>query len=298
MYIKLKDNPNLDKIFLIRLELIWLTQSWYMIALPIVLMPLNWLLEAAKWRVLAAPVEELSIGRALAGVLAGLSLGFVTPRALGDYAGRVMYSQSAERYKLVGAVMMGRIAQFFATVFFGLWGLMYFFMFDFDLFTLIAAIASFILLAALSITLLQMLVLSAGIRSKLGKWVQQYFGLLASYHRKDLLRVQFIAMLRYMVFATQFYILFRLLNISLSDAITLAGISWTLLLKSILPTFNFLSDLGVREAAALYFFEGFNTINSQIVMASFLLWIINLLFPTLVGLFFMLRLKLKVQQEA
>jgi hypothetical protein len=297
IYFKLKDHAYINDIFLIRLELLWLTSPWYLMVLPVLLMPLNWLLEALKWKLLSAKIEKISLWRAFASVLAGLGLSFITPHAVGDYAGKILYSSAGERGRLMGAVLLGRLLQLLATLFFGIWGLMYYFVGGVSISTLITALVSFILIAALGITLLQMLILAFGIRSTIGRWINKYFGILADYTWKEVLLVQMVAMLRYFVFATQFYIILLLFDIGLLPAITTAGISWTLLLKSVLPTFNFLSDLGVREAAALLFFEGYTTISSHIILASFMLWLLNILLPAIVGLLFIFRLKLKASMK-
>ena len=57
------------------------------------------------------------------------------------------------------------------------------------------------------------------------------------------------------------------------------------------PTFNFLSDLGVREASALLFFERFAVAIEPVILASLLVWIINLLIPTLLSLVFVSKLR-------
>ena len=297
IYFKLEGHPNINDIFLIRLELLWLTSPWYLMIIPILLMPVNWLLEALKWKLLSAKIEKISLAKAFASVMAGLGLAFVTPHAIGDYAGRVMYSRSNDRGRLLGAVLLGRLLQLNATVFFGVWGLMFYFVGGVNLGTLIAGLVTFVLIAALGITLLQMLILAFGIRSKFGAWINKYFGILAEYSWKEVLLVQLVAMLRYLVFASQFYLILLMFDIGLMPSITTAGISWTLLLKSVLPTFNFLSDLGVREAAALLFFEGYTTVSSHIVLASLMLWLINLLIPALAGLFFVFGLKLKATKK-
>ncbi len=293
IYFKLSDNPNITEVFIVRLELLWLSTPWYLLVLPVALMPFNWLVEAWKWKLLAAKVEHISFAKALVSVMAGLGLAFVTPHALGDYAGRVLYSNSDARGRLLGPILLGRLLQMFATLLFGIWGLMYFFVGGVSVSTLITGLISFVLMAALVITLLQMLILAFDLRTPFGRWINKYFGILTEYSWQEITKIQLLAMLRYMIFALQFYILFKIINVGLSPAITIAGITWTLLLKSILPTFNFLSDLGVREAAALIFFEGYTLISSHIVLASFLLWLINLLLPAIIGLFFIFGLKFK-----
>lgn len=68
---------------------------WQKIASPdvvlllmvLLLMPLNWLLEAWKWQLILKP-DQVPLWQALRGTLAGLSLGMITPWRSGELPGR------------------------------------------------------------------------------------------------------------------------------------------------------------------------------------------------------------------
>ena len=90
------------------------------------LMPVNQMLEARKWQVLARRVEPLRFGAALRAVVLGLTLGFSTPNRVGDYAARVLLLRSRRRLDAVGAVFLGRFAQLLVTVGAGAVGAGYF----------------------------------------------------------------------------------------------------------------------------------------------------------------------------
>ena len=74
--------------------------------------------------------------------------------------------------------------------------------------------------------------------------------------------------------------------------LVLAGITWVFLAKSVIPTFNFLSDLGIREFSAVLFFDSFSVPVEPIVLASLLIWVINILIPTLSSMPLMWKLRL------
>ncbi len=69
----------------------YLTRSTFLLAIAIVLlmMPLNWGIEAQKWRYIMEPKEEISFWRASKGVLAGASVSSLSPNRIGDFLGRV-----------------------------------------------------------------------------------------------------------------------------------------------------------------------------------------------------------------
>ena len=67
-----------------------MTQFWWLAAV-LVLLPVNWLLEAIKWRMLTANVQKITLGFSIKAVLVGISTGFFTPNRIGELVGRVMY---------------------------------------------------------------------------------------------------------------------------------------------------------------------------------------------------------------
>ena len=64
------------------------------------------------------------------------------------------------------------------------------------------------------------------------------------------------------------------------------------LAKSVLPTFNFFNDLGVREFSAAIYFDALNIASGPVIMAGLILWLINIALPALVGLFFVQQFKI------
>jgi hypothetical protein len=77
----------------------------------------------------------------------------------------------------------------------------------------------------------------------------------------------------------------------LSSGLILAGISWIFLVKSTLPSFNFLSDFGIREFSGLVFFSLFAVSELEIVAASLFIWIINVMIPSIFGLTFVMKIR-------
>ena len=89
-----------------------------------ILIPLNWGFEAKKWQLLGQKLEPISYLRAYRAVMVGLTLGFITPNRLGDYAGRVLELKSKQRLEAIGAIFIGRFCQLVATVIVGSVGLL------------------------------------------------------------------------------------------------------------------------------------------------------------------------------
>ncbi|MFN6945577.1 MAG: lysylphosphatidylglycerol synthase domain-containing protein [Cytophagaceae bacterium] len=258
----------------------------------VLLIPVNWGLEALKWQFLVRKIEKISFLKAYRGILTGVSFGLATPHGIGDYAGRILQLSSQDRVKMVGAVFLTRIAQFFVTYFFGTLALLYFISYVYVTDAFLIRTLAYVL--ALSNTFLIVLfffhknILFLLKEVKLLRPVYKYFEILNQYSGNDILCVIGLSFLRYMVFSCQFFALLYLFNVSTNVVILLTGVSFIFLVKSIVPTFF---DLGVRESSALYFFGFFNTSEESILFASLLLWVINILFPAFIGLFMIFKIK-------
>ena len=101
-------------------------QNLIQIGCVLILGLINWALEAKKWQTLVNQIEKISFWEAYQGVLLGLSMGFISPFNLGDFAGKLWQLNSQNRSKSVGAVLMGNMIQTYITLFFGTIGFAYF----------------------------------------------------------------------------------------------------------------------------------------------------------------------------
>lgn len=266
--------------------------------LAVALVPVNWGLEARKWQLLARKVERVSFGPAYRAVVIGLCLGFVTPNRVGDYAGRILALRTSRRAEAVGAVFLGRISQMLITLAAG--SLSLFFMANHmqegylpvgwtgaGLLTAFAALLLF--LGILYSRVLLRLFHPTGFLRPLSR----YLDIIATYSRPELGQVLGISALRYAVFSLQFGLLLLGFGLELPLAAGVAGIAGTYLLKSVLPSFNALGDIGLREVSALYFFSFIGQPHLPVLSASLSLWLLNIALPTVLGLFFVLRLKVR-----
>ncbi|QSE97178.1 lysylphosphatidylglycerol synthase domain-containing protein [Fulvivirga lutea] len=253
--------------------------NYWPLILVIALMPLNWLLESLKWKILVNKVTPINLMDSLKGVLAGLTLSFATPHGIGDYFGRILTIQEKGREGLVSSLFISRSTQMIATAIFGLVGLDYLYGFWWPFAALVILIFAIVIVFSLLNWMSHFNVFA------------RYLSLVKSYSFSTLLKIQFLSMIRYLVFAMQFVIIIKALIPAINFSLAFAGSTYIFLAKSILPTFNFLSDLGIREYSAIYFFEKYSVEIIPIVNASLLLWLINILIPTLVGIPSMLKLK-------
>ncbi|MES2732217.1 MAG: lysylphosphatidylglycerol synthase domain-containing protein, partial [Bacteroidota bacterium] len=227
-----------------------LYQQWLLVKeqglfLPLLLLLglINWSLEAQKWRLLASKVEPISWKEAFKGVLAGLSLGFVTPNTVGDYAARIWMLENRNRMEAIGAVMLGRVAQLYITLMAGGVALMYFCLTQTPpqttLFYTVLATWLIFLGAGIYVAIDRVVPHRAFISSlEKIRWLQfssSYFQVLTLYKSSEVFQVLGLALLRYVVFSSQFLLLLWIFGVRLPLPDLLTGIGLVYLAKSVVP---------------------------------------------------------------
>ncbi|MEZ0607962.1 lysylphosphatidylglycerol synthase domain-containing protein [Fibrella sp. WM1] len=256
------------------------------------LTPLNWSVEALKWQWLARRVQPLRFPEALGGVLAGLSLGMALPGPLGDTAGRV-FSIRASRGAAVGAALVSGGMQFYVAVVVGAvaWA-------TYLTYAPIRNTTGGRVLLGLLGTLSALGVVLNFYRHRFVSWSARwprlgtyagYWAVIGQYSHADMAGAFGLALLRHLIFSVQLVAAFRLYGVDLAAVPLASGVGVIYLVKTIAPAFNWLSDLGIREAAALWVFAPFGLPAPLLLTATLTLWLINILLPVLIGLAFVGR---------
>ncbi|RSK29620.1 UPF0104 family protein [Hymenobacter metallilatus] len=261
----------------------------------LLLMPLNWGLEAWKWWRLARHLEPVSFRRSFRAVLVGLTLGFVTPNRVGDYAGRIMELKS-RRLDALGAVFLGRYCQLVATVAAGTVGLLYFllrfYLPGYPAAQLGVVALTVVLNAAVLLPLYHSELLVAAVQAvKPLRRFSRFLTIMPTYPARILTDALLISGLRYAVFCAQFGLLLLAYGVQASAGPATAAIAGTFLLKSLVPSLNALADVGVRELSATHLFGLLGEPVLPVLSASLSLWVLNIAVPSAIGLVFVLRLK-------
>jgi hypothetical protein len=103
--------------------------------------------------------------------------------------------------------------------------------------------------------------------------------------------VSFTIIHQFVIVMQMFFLLNAFTRISLSTAFL--GTSGTLFIQSVLPIS--LGDLGVREMSSMYFFSLCDVPREFALMATLLLFVMNIVLPGIVGVFIAKPLKLLKQ---
>ena len=285
---------DVDQILLI------LKKNFFVIGVVLIMMFLNWFLEALKWRFLILKIEKVSIKRSVMAIFSGITVSAFTPNRVGEYGGRVFCLEKADRIKAVLITVIGSMAQLVTTIVFGSIGILLLpnLMPEFNemLSQFVFAYPIMLFMIVLLNVLLVSLFLNASVFSvvlskfKFLKKYTKYNEVFSFYNYQDLLEVLIYSVGRYLVFTTQFFILLQVFGVEISYINAMILIVTMLFVISVIPTIA-ITEIGVRGSVALYLF-GLVSINSVgILSATFVMWVINLLLPALIGTIFIFTLK-------
>lgn len=281
----------------------WESRSMYwdyqFLFLSIILMPVNWYLESKKWQILMSPHITLSLKEALQTVLSGIALGIVTPARIGEYGGRLLTSDPNHRPQVISATLLGSIAQNLCNVVMGLVFSYYFLKSIFNV-TYTEHI-TFSIAVGLQIGLLVFIYYKL---PKVAKFVERflkwkYFLKISSnlksldlYTVPLLNKIILISSLRYSIYFTQYFLILKFLGVQ-NDFLDLSGgISSIYLIQTGIPLPAFLSILARGELAILVWSSlGIDELTA--LVATFILWFVNLIFPSFIGLLILTRFDVK-----
>tara|TARA_B110000459_G_scaffold203357_1_gene259539 strand:- start:2122 stop:3099 length:978 start_codon:yes stop_codon:yes gene_type:complete len=289
------DIVNFDKSLFFKL----ITDNIILIVIVLFLMFLNWFLEALKWRYMISKIEKVSIYTSLKAVFAGITVSSFTPNRVGEYGGRVFYLEKADRLKGVIITFIGSMSQLLITILFGSISFIILSELLFESKILFSAISKFKLLVFLLLFLLNVFIFYFfyNVHSfisffNLNKYInrfKQYIQTFTIYNSSELTNILLFSFSRYIVFSIQFLILLNVFEIDSSTFHSMLSVMLIFLFVSIIPTIV-VAEIGVRGSVAIYVFSLF-TINSIGVFSStLLLWIINLVIPSLIGIYFVFNL--------
>jgi hypothetical protein len=262
---------------------------WVLLAVVGALMLVNWAIEARKWQVLMRPIQRLSFLRACTGTVAGTSIGLITPNRVGEFAGRVLFLEPEHRVQGSFATLLGSIAQFVVTLLVGGVCLM----FSHPPFisgtgapltwTVVTWSALLIGFAAVFLYFSPGAFARVLLAIPLLKRFERHAHVLDGYERAVLVHVFGLSLVRYVVFSLQFALLLQsLAEVSMGDALLTVPVVF--LVTTLVPT-TALTELGIRGSVAAAFIPGDP---AGIVLATALIWLVNIVLPALAGLMILL----------
>ncbi len=271
--------------------------KWPYLLLAFGLMPINWLLETQKWHILVKSFEKISFFTAIKAILIGIVMALITPARIGEYAGRL--SLLREKSQSLGATLLGSIAQNLVTLLIGLFAVVIFA----DRFISINSGTKNIYYILIIGAILALSWLYFHMNTVLNflnrfKFLNKYlisFANLKKYDFVILSKVLGLSLVRYLVYAIQYFLLLHFFGIEGELIVLFAGIAILFLIQSGIPLPPVLSILA-RGELAIIIWSNISNNTIAAVSVSFSLWIINLIIPALIGLIVMLRSRIFISE--
>ena len=257
----------------------------------ILIMFLNWLVEALKWRYMISKIENISIMTAYRAIFTGITVSTFTPNRIGEYGGRVFCLEKGDRIKAVFITVLCSMSQLLVTILYG--SISLFILFDEILID--KTFLSVSLLILLNLFLLFSYFNISHIVNFLGKFkliksFKKYLEVLVMYNYKDLIIAFIYSNTRYFIFSLQFIILLNVFGINISFMDAILSVMLIFFFITITPTIT-IAEIGVRGSVAIFVLGLFSSNDIAILSSSTLLWLINLIIPAIIGSFFIFSLK-------
>ena len=269
------------------------TQGWWITGV-LILLPLNWYLEALKWRMLTAGIQQLSRYDAIKAVLSGISTGFFTPNRVGELVGRVAFLDTGNQKSGITLSVINSLTQNIVMAVFGAPACILFFLgskgklepdtFLFVLIMILCILAFGILYFTLPSWSLQLT------NNRFSEKIKPFTDCLSNYKLKDLLQIIGVSIVRYSVFCFQFYFMLRFFGVDLSPLQAFLAIPTTYLFVTFTPSLAF-SEAAVRSSYAVLIIGAFSGPVVNIAFAGICIWAVNFIIPMLMGSVILVRKK-------
>lgn len=258
------------------------------IFLGVFLLCMNWGLEIIKWHALIGTYLSTRWSTSIKGVLSGLTIGVFTPNRIGEFIGRVLAIGPAKRVAATLLSVVNGLAQSVATISFGLFALA--FLFDAIIGEELGGVGMVVLRLVLLLTWILALTIYFNLplfANKISswkltvKWAEQ-LQLLGQISSAQLNRLYLLSLLRFMTFVGQYFLVFSFL-LSEPNWLLIGGLSVVYLFSNTMLSFLPVPDILIRQMVALSYFSLFDFDLSIVSIAVFLVWLINVALPALVG---------------
>lgn len=290
IYFKLKEDLTPENLSLIRLSA---SSSTGLICLLscLLLIPINWLLESYKWKIITAPIEKINLITAQKSVYSGICLGNLAPGRATEFLAKIIFFKAENRPAISVLHFVNGMFQLSITYLFGFLALsikINSFAEDQSWIAYTSFSLSLIVLILFSISLIKIDKLLHYVTKKILKEKN-----LPHFHfqfKLPLLVSLFSAsILRYLVFSIQVFLLIYLYSGQFNSAICIGTALYFLITTSI-PMISFL-EAPIRAAIALIVYKDCGVSDSALALASISVWIVNIILPSIAGYIFLLNQK-------
>lgn len=249
-----------------------LYRSKFALIFVILLMPINWFVEAIKWKYICKQHQiKMSYKEAYGAVFFGACIGFISPGRWGEPIARAYYIGKENTVQKISLSMIGIISQWIITILMVL--------FSFSQMVVSEISIPFIFMFVFLVLFFYYEIIFNFIFLKLfpaKKIVLSVTKIL------DKIIVFLISLFRYLIYTIQYLLLIEVFTVTTNLYRGLLNIFQLFFYQSFSPLPG-LVDYTFKNNIALFLFQknGMNVI--EILFVIFIIWLINLVFPSLIG---------------
>jgi len=271
--------------------------NWHFGCLAVLLIAINWLIEAQKWRILVAQKFTLSKVKGFKSICFGVSSGLITPHRIGEYGGRLLYIPSEYHGFAILSTFISSLSQNLVNIIVGSISALLFFKIHFGISTILfissTGLISLIILCLVifyfNIQLVNQILPSSSKKIWINKLLNQLKEI-ECFPKESLFKVLCYSFLRYFVYTIQYLLLLYFFGVTEPLLHLILGVSTIFLIQSSIPIPPIFSA-AARGEIALLIWSVLSINQITILTVSYGLWIINLLIPATLGLLFLVQRK-------
>ena len=254
---------------------------WFTLVAALLLMPLNVVAEAGKWRLLLRKTEPMTIWGAQRQVYYGYVGAFITPYHAGDYPARAMLLKDKRNFSAaVGVGLVGSIALLVVELMFGIPATWLFISYNPNIPMQYFAIAFIVLVLMLS--LLPHLVRYLSRREWKNTQMRQLSAALSHMSYPLFMKTIAWSMLRYGIWAIQLVLALHFCGVDMTWVQYMIAIPFYYMVVALFPSLPAL-NIAIRGSWSLIIFGVFSQNTVGIALAVVLIWFINTVLPMLIG---------------
>ena len=296
IYKQIKNQPDLEKTWAAIKQSLQSPLLWNLVAV-VVLMFVNWSIEAVKWKISVRKIQQVSFFKAFRAVLSGVSFSVSTPNRVGEYLGRVLYMDTGNKLKTISITIVGSISQLIITLLMGCIGLIMLqskieakhLIAPIWMEVIIYGVIAVLIILTLFYFRLSWIIKGIG-RLPGSRRFAYLINALEDFDATLLIKLLSLSLLRFIVFIVQYYLLFRLFDVQVLWWQGFWSVSVSFLVMAVIPTFA-IAELGLRGRIGLILTGLFSTNTAGIIFATAGIWFINLIIPAIAGSLLILSIK-------
>lgn len=275
-------------------SLVWASEPGMYLTLLLVLclMPVNWGIESYKWKTITDQVERVSYSTALKSVFSGICVGNIAPGRAMEFLAKIIFFKSENRPSITVLHFINGMFQMLITVTVGVISIAYKLNKNSPSsgFIYVVLAGGICMILFFCWTILNVPVIQQ--KLKFIKWFRKIDGAqFTQFSKLLILKLISFSIIRYLVFTTQFYLIYNALSPQNDMAQTFMSIAAYFMLTSLIPMISVIEP-AIRAAIALFVFNNAADNTVIVVLSSTFVWIINVVIPSIIGYIIILKEKI------